>query len=544
MTNNPSETEESINFSDYFYMLRKSWGLALLVFIIIMGAAIAYTLLSPKIYQSRSLVLVTTQDQSSILLGQSLAKTDIETQKELIMSSSVMNSVYAVTQGQMDFNVIVSSVKTSNVIEIKAESSSPTIAMKVANQVAISYVNYTREARKDDAKEVSDFISRQLTTYKVELDALNLKIIAYENKRKISNVTVAEELEYQSLKQAFNAKEELYNYLLSRAEEVNIVAQEELGNVRIIEYASLPQQPVRPNVLINLSLGFILAIIGALGIAFLRFGTIKTFRNIEEVESGLGLNVIGTLPWLKHYQFTSPKGGGGAAYAIETAFTKPIAFFRTLFTSKGKGDYFILDYTPEGPFADSVRMLKTNIAFGMKEKDIKLISVTSPDDKDGKSTVATNLALEFVYSGKKVLLVDANIRNPRLEQVFKQKTDEAGLSDIILGEAKINDVIRKTHYKNLFLITAGQHRDFSNELLSSESIKELCAKLKNSTADIVIIDNSSLRHAESINISGHCQAVLLVMAHERTTKDSALKAKNVLRKVKANVLGVVINFFK
>jgi capsular exopolysaccharide synthesis family protein len=179
----------------------------------------------------------------------------------------------------------------------------------------------------------------------------------------------------------------------------------------------------------------------------------------------------------------------------------------------------------------------------MKEKDVKLISVTSPDDKEGKSTIASNLALDFVYAGKKVLLVDANLRSPRLSEVFKMKEDEPGLSDIILGDAKINDVIRKTSYKNLFIITAGQHREFSNELLSSESIKDLCTKLKASTADVVIIDNSSLQHAESINIAGHSQAVLLVTAHDKTPRESALKAKEVLRKVKADVMGVVINYF-
>jgi capsular exopolysaccharide synthesis family protein len=545
MTNNPSAAEESINFSDYFYILRKSWLLAVIIFILIIGAAFIYTTTAPKVYQARSLVLVTTQDQSSLLLGQSLApKIDIETQKEIIMSSSVMGSVYS-SMGRSEFKVIVNSIKNSNVIEIVVESTSPGDAMKAANQISMSYVNYTRKARQDDAQEVSLFIYQQIAAYKRELDQLNLQAVAYEKKKKTTNVTTEEEMAYESLKQAIAAKDKLYNYLLSRGEEVNIMAKEGLGNVKIIEYASVPQAPVRPNFLLNMALGIILAFTGGIGAAFVRYTSIRTFRSINEAEEALGASVIGTIPRLKQKEFiaSSPKGKSRFVFLAELLFTRPGVFFRDVFMPKVRGDYFILDYNPTGQFADNIRMLRTNISFNIKEKDIKLIAVTSPDDKEGKSTIASNLALDFVYAGKKVLLVDANLRSPRLSQVFKMKDDEPGLSDIILGEAKINDVIRKTSYKNLFMITAGQHREFSNELLSSESIKDLCTKLKASTADIVIIDNSSLQHAESINMAGHSQAVLRVTAHDKTPRESALKAKEVLRKVKADVMGVVINYF-
>ncbi|MBN2459682.1 polysaccharide biosynthesis tyrosine autokinase [Candidatus Woesearchaeota archaeon] len=543
MTTTNQSADDSINFSDYFHIIGKSWLLAVIIFIVILGAAYAYTTTAPKIYQARSLVLVTSQDQSSLLLGQSIApKTDIETQKEIIMSSSVMGPVYF-SMGMSEFNVIVNSIKNSNVIEIIVESTSPGDAMKAANGIVISYVNYTREAKQEEAQEVNLFIYQQIAAYKSELDQLNLQAIAYENKKKTTNVTSDEEMAYQSLKQAIAAKEKLYDYLLERGEEIGIMAKEGLGNIKIIEYASLPQEPVRPNFWLNMAFGVILAFIGGIGAAFLRYTSIRTFRSINEVEEGMGHSVIGTIPRLKHSQLTAPKGKSSFIWFVETLFTKPGVFFRDIFGPKVKGDYFILDYSPTGPFADNIRMLRTNILFNLKEKDAKLIAVTSPEDKEGKSTIASNLALDFVYAGKKVLLVDANLRNPRLDQVFKIKSDEKGLSDIILGDAKINDVIRKTSFKNLFIITAGQHREFSNELLSSEAIRELCSKLKSSTADIVIIDNSSLQHAESITIAGHSQAVLLVAAHDKTPRDSAFKAKNVLKKVKADVVGIVINFY-
>lgn len=543
MTNTTSASDDSINFSEYFHILRKSWLLALVIFILIIGAAYLYSVKAPKVYQTRSLVLVTSQDQSSYLLGQSLApKVDIETQKNIIMSSSVMTPVYKEMKGG-DFKVAVNSIKNSNVIEIIVESSTPGNAMKAANLIADSYVEYSRKARQEDAEGVSLFIQQQINAYQKELDQLNMQAVAYEKKRKTSNVTVEEEMAYESLKQAIAAKEKLYNYLLSKREEVNIIAKESLGNVKIIEYAGLPQQPVRPNFLLNMALGIILAFMGGIGAAFIRYSTIRTFRSINEIEEAIGFTVIGTIPRVKHKDLFASREKNKVLLFFKILFTRPGRIVRYLASLPRKTDYFILDYHPTGAFADNIRMLKTNLLFNTRERNIKIIAVTSPEEKDGKSTVASNLALDFTYAGKKVLLVDANLRNPRLDQVFKIKSGEKGLSDVMLGEAKINDVIRKTNFKNLFVITAGQRREFSNELLTSESIRELCIKLKASTADIVIIDTSALMHAESVTIAGHSDTVLLVSAYDKTTREASLKAKEALKRIKANVAGIVINFY-
>jgi len=265
-------TEEDVEISDYYRMLKNNWELALGIFVLIMAVAVFYTFLTPKVYQARSLVMITSQDQTAYLLGSSfssLPRTDIETEKAIIMSGSVLGPVYVVPE-TAKYQISAEAIKNSNVIEIKVESKNSFTAMRVANRVAESYVNYSRESKKQAALDVNQFISEQLTTYKAELDLLNMKILEYKNKKNLTNMTIEQQIDYQGLQQMLAAKNKLYDYLLSRTEEISIVAQEKGGNIRIIENAAIPSYPVKPNVLLNLILGFVLACIISLGVVFVK----------------------------------------------------------------------------------------------------------------------------------------------------------------------------------------------------------------------------------------------------------------------------------
>jgi Mrp family chromosome partitioning ATPase len=142
-----------------------------------------------------------------------------------------------------------------------------------------------------------------------------------------------------------------------------------------------------------------------------------------------------------------------------------------------------------------------------------------------------------------VLLVDANLRNPKLNKWFLIKKDEKGFSDAINGDVHINDVIQKTPYKYLYFLPAGTS-DFSRELFTPSKIQAVFAKLKNSNADVIIFDSPSLRYAEGTVISTNSQGVLIVIAPHKTNKEAAIKNKEMLDKVKANIIGLVINHFR
>jgi capsular exopolysaccharide synthesis family protein len=538
-------TEDNVELSDYFTMLKKNWLIALIIFLVIMGAAILYTVRSPKIYLARSAVMVSTQDQTAYLLGSTFAnapRTDIQTQRAIVLSSSVLNPVYSQPE-EASFKITVNAIKDSNVLEILVESQGPYTAMRVANKVAESYVNYTRESKKQEALGVNAFIEEQIAQYRTELDVLNMQILAYKNNK---NLSVSEQVKYQSLQQAQAAKEKLYNYLLSRAEEVSIVAKETGGSVKIIEYAQPSMNPVKPNVLLNLALGFILAIICSMGMVFAKESLRKTFKDITAAEEAFNSTIMGVIPRIKRGECTY-EGKADFTDQVSEFAKNPVRSVRKALSSKKveKREYYMVDHNSEGPFAESIRMLRTNIMFYIKEKNIKLISINSPQKNDGKTTIAINLAMEIAREGKKVLLVDANLRNPVLNRVFNIKEDEEeGLSEVIRSEAKLDKAIKKTSHKNLYLLSAGKHNHVPGHLISPEKLKEVFKQLKASDFDVVLFDNTSLKYSESVSVSASSQGVLFIIAHDKTNKDLALKSKATLAKVNAHVIGLVINFYK
>jgi succinoglycan biosynthesis transport protein ExoP len=510
-----TDFEESFELSDYFSMLKHNWILAIIVFVIILGAAIAYTLTTPEVYQARSLVMLTTQDQTSYLLDQPAEKANLQTQKAIILSMSVMNAVYATEDMSVPLTVNAEPIKDSNVIEIIVESPNTLTATRIANKIAESYVNFSIESRKQSAVEVSSFISEQLKSYKTEIDAINLQILVYKSN---TNRTMDQELAYQSLLQTVEAKDKLYNYLLSRGEEINIASKERSGFVKIIEYAAIPVRPIKPNVPVYIAIGFILACIASIGVVFIKYSFKKTYMNPRAVEEEFGNLVIGTIPKLRIRDYAKP--------------------------DPKKGYNLVFDYKPHAPFSEGIRTLKTNLGMYMREKNIKLISFTSPEEGDGKSLIASNIGLEMAYEGKKVLLVDVNMRKPRLNRLFLVKKSELGIIDVLLGNTNLNDVINKTPYKNLSFIPAGSLSRSSREIISHEKIKELFSKLKSLNYDAIIIDSPSIKYSESLIFSSHSQGVLLVVSVNKTNKESAVKTLEVLKHVKANIIGVVINFFK
>jgi len=512
---NQKDSEENFEISDYLIMLKKNWLLASIVFIVILGAVIIYTLTSPKIYQARSMVMITTQDQTSYLLGQPAARVDIQTQEQIILSRSVMSSVYS--QVNDVFQVYAEPIKDSNVIQITVESPNAFTAMSVANKIADSYVNYNLQTKKQDAVAVKSFIDEQITSYKADMDDINIQILGFKSKSKVRNLTMDETFSYESLQQTLAAKEKLYNELLLRSEEVGISAQERSGNIKIIETASVPAYPVKPRVLLNILLGIIVGIIGSMGVVFLKHNVRKTFMGAKDVEDEMGPLVMGILPKLKQSNYDEPE--------------------------PKKGFNLIFDYKPTSAFGEGIHALGNNISLYLKDKNIKFITITSPEDGDGKSTIAANLAIELARDGKKVLLVDSNLRNPRLNKWFLVKKSELGLSDVINGETQINDAIQKTPYKHLYFLPAGAS-DFSRELFTPSKIQALFAKLKNSNADVIIFDAPSLKYAESTVIATNSQGILMVIAPHKTNKEAAIKNKQMLEKVKANVIGVVVNHFR
>lgn len=194
---------------------------------------------------------------------------------------------------------------------------------------------------------------------------------------------------------------------------------------------------------------------------------------------------------------------------------------------------------PRSPASEAYRTLRTNIQFSSLEKPVHTILVTGVDAGEGKSTTLANLAVVMAQAGKRVVAVDCDLRRPTLHKVFGLAA-EPGLTTAILDES--GQVSRqKTGIDGLELVSSGQLPPNPSELLTSRRFEELLARLA-AGADIVLLDAPPIVSvSDAAVLATRVDGVILVVNAGKTKRDQAKRAKSLLERVNANILGVVLN---
>jgi capsular exopolysaccharide synthesis family protein len=196
---------------------------------------------------------------------------------------------------------------------------------------------------------------------------------------------------------------------------------------------------------------------------------------------------------------------------------------------------------PRAPIAEAFRGLRSNIQFSAVDHPIKTLLVTSPGPEEGKSTVSANLAVVMAHEGKKVLLVDADLRRPRIHKIMGVE-NEFGLTDyFVQSTSELKAKVQTWEYENLHLITSGKQPPNPAELLGSARMSQILKMFKNSF-DIVIIDSPPIGAVTDPTIlSAKADAVLLVVEPKKTRMVAAKQSVEQLKRAGANVIGMVYN---
>lgn len=200
---------------------------------------------------------------------------------------------------------------------------------------------------------------------------------------------------------------------------------------------------------------------------------------------------------------------------------------------------FIVEQEPKSIAAEAYRTLRTNIQYSSFDKEIRSIVVTSSEPGEGKSTVTGNLALSFAQEEKSVILIDCDLRRPTVHKNFKL-SNEAGLSEVIVGKAKLEDAIQP-YNENLHVITSGKIPPNPAEMLSSNVMTNLIKALKEKY-DMVLLDSAPLQAVTDAQIlSTKVDGTVFVVRAERTKTDSVKESKSLLDQVGANIVGTVLH---
>jgi capsular exopolysaccharide synthesis family protein len=199
---------------------------------------------------------------------------------------------------------------------------------------------------------------------------------------------------------------------------------------------------------------------------------------------------------------------------------------------------FVVEDKPRSIEAESYRKLRTNIQYSSIDRELKSIVVTSASPKEGKSTVSGNLALSFAQNGKKVIIIDCDLRKPSIHRKFNI-SNLCGLSEVMIGKETLDKTIQK--YKaNVHILTSGKIPPNPSEMISSTAMSNLLKELK-VVYDIVIIDSPPLDAVTDAQIlSTKVDGTIIVLKSEESKIESVKEAKNLLNKVGANIIGVVM----
>ncbi|MBW5447128.1 polysaccharide biosynthesis tyrosine autokinase [Cohnella sp. CFH 77786] len=208
--------------------------------------------------------------------------------------------------------------------------------------------------------------------------------------------------------------------------------------------------------------------------------------------------------------------------------------------SAGSGNRLITHANPTSPISKAYRTLRTNIQFTSIDNQNRVIMVTSSQAGDGKTTTISNLAVAYAQDGKKVLLIDCDLRKPSLHHLF-HLSNRVGVSSVVSGQKEWNEAIHPTFVDRLSVLTSGPIPPNPSEIAGSNKMRDLIKELLNHF-DYLFIDTPPLLVVpDGIIISSYCDGVVLVVRAEKTKQQTALKAKNSLDYVKSKILGVVIN---
>lgn len=200
----------------------------------------------------------------------------------------------------------------------------------------------------------------------------------------------------------------------------------------------------------------------------------------------------------------------------------------------------IQEASQKTPVAEAYRTLRTNIQFSNLDKELKSIVITSAIDKEGKTTTIANLGIVLAKSGKRVLIVDADMRKPNIHKIF-DVLNIRGLSELLLEDGNPEDYIKKSQIEGLDLLLSGTVPPNPSEMLGSRRMKVLAARLKDAY-DIVLYDAPPVGIVTDAQILATlADGTILVLIAGKTDKRAVEYAVSLLRKVKANVIGTVLN---
>ncbi len=323
-------------------------------------------------------------------------------------------------------------------------------------------------------------------------------------------------IQYNILKREADTNRELYKGLLQRMKEAGVSAGITASNIQVVDQAEMPTSPYKPNKRLNLLLATVVGLFLGVGLAFFFEYLDNTVKTPEDVEQLIRLPSFGMVPEISTGRRRRLEKG--ASYPVE-----------------------LITYGhPKSMLSEAYRSIRTSILLSFSEKPPKKIAITSPNPTEGKTTTVINTAIALSQTGAQVLIIDADLRKPRLHKIFNHENG-VGLSNFLSGHGDLESVVKKSEVPNLFYIPSGPIPPNPSELLGSNLFKKMVESLEARFDHLVFDSPPVLGFADAIILSNSVDGVILTVLGGKTPRETLQRAKEVLQQVNVKILGVVIN---
>ncbi len=375
-------------------------------------------------------------------------------------------------------------------------------------QAEVAKVKDLRDRLDHEVKRLQNSIRADYETsarteglLKKEFDQQKAKMVEMQN----------DLVQHHVLTRDLQTNQALYEALLARMKEASIASTMVASNVSTITAAETPYEPWLPRPLLFLALAAVIGCMAGILTSFFVEYLDNSIKDVEEMEKVCRIPMLGMVP---------------------------MADAKELGKQDGPPE-LISHYDPMSMIGESIFHIRTALMLSASESPPRVIVVTSANPAEGKTTTTTNIAISFAASDQRCLLIDCDVRKPRLHKVFKL-SNQCGLTNYLTGGARLEEIVSNTEVPNLSIITAGPTPPNPNGLFVSAAFRNMVESFRNEYDHIVIDSPPIIGFADARSLSVNADGTVLVFRHHNTTRDAARLSVQLLAQNNARIIGGIL----
>jgi len=410
-------------------------------------------------------------------------------------------------------NALIRQIKTMEVELYKRRSElSKKYGQKHPQMVAIGSELKTLQKRK--AQEVNQVVNSLKNEYKVALARENSLKNSLAKQKKESLDLNQKAIEYGVLRRAAESARQMYELLIKRFKETSMTEEMRTGNIRIVDRAEVPRSSVKPRKKQTILLAVIVSLFLGIGLAFFLEYLDNTIKIPEDVKQHLKVPYLGPVPLL-------PMKSNGDSWGD----TNP---------------ELVILHSPKSAASESYRGIRTSILFSSSESAPQVIQISSASPLEGKTITTANLGVTMAQAGWKVIILDCDMRRPRLHKLFGLAKDR-GISNLLVGRSDFSETIFHTRIPNLDICPCGPIPPNPSEILGSTRMATVLNDLRKQYAHILIDSTPSMAVTDAVVLSKWVDGIIMVIRAGSVPREAVKNAVDRFGTVGTYVLGAILN---